>query len=100
VRRAAPDIIERKGYTSHAIASCVVRICEAVLGDERTVLPVSTMMRGQYGIEDIYLSLPCVVGREGVSGVVELPLSDEERAGLRASAEILRHSYASLRGGK
>ncbi|HJU54295.1 MAG TPA: L-lactate dehydrogenase [Pyrinomonadaceae bacterium] len=100
VRRAAPDIIERKGYTSHAIASCVVRICEAVLGDERTVLPVSTMMRGQYGIEDIYLSLPCVVGRDGVLGVVELPLSDEERAGLRASAEILRHSYDSLRGGR
>ncbi|HEY0380389.1 MAG TPA: L-lactate dehydrogenase [Pyrinomonadaceae bacterium] len=98
VRRAAPDIIERKGYTSHAIASCVVRICEAVLGDERTVLPVSTMMRGQYGIEGTYLSLPCVVGRDGVSGVVELPLSDEERAGLRASAEILRSSYASLRG--
>ncbi|HWS98694.1 MAG TPA: L-lactate dehydrogenase [Pyrinomonadaceae bacterium] len=98
VRRAAPDIIERKGYTSHAIASCVVRICEAVLGDERTVLPVSTMMSGQYGIEGIYLSLPCVVGREGVSGVIELPLSDEERAGLRASAEILRHSYDSLRG--
>ncbi len=98
VRRAAPDIIERKGYTSHAIASCVVRICEAVLGDERTVLPVSTMMRGQYGIEDIYLSLPCVVGRDGVLGVVELPLSDEERAGLRASAEILRHSYDSLSG--
>lgn len=98
VRRAAPDIIERKGYTSHAIASCVVRICEAVLGDERTVLPVSTMMRGQYGIEGIYLSLPCVVGRDGVAGVIELPLNDEERAGLRASAEILRHSYDSLRG--
>ncbi len=97
VRRAAPDIIERKGYTSHAIASCVLRICEAVLGDERTVLPVSTLMRGQYGMEGIYLSLPCVVGRDGVAGVVELPLSREERAGLRASAEILRRSYESLR---
>ena len=98
VRRAAPDIIERKGYTSHAIASCVLRICEAVLGDERTVLPVSTLMRGQYGIEGIYMSLPAVVGRDGVAGVVELPLSEEERRGLHASAEILRRSYESLRG--
>jgi len=98
VRRAAPDIIERKGYTSHAIASCVLRICEAVLGDERTVLPVSTLMRGQYGIEGIYMSLPSVVGRDGVAGVVELPLSEDERRGLRASAEVLRRSYESLRG--
>ncbi|HKQ53775.1 MAG TPA: L-lactate dehydrogenase [Pyrinomonadaceae bacterium] len=98
VRRAAPDIIERKGYTSHAIASCVLRICEAVLNDERTVLPVSTLMRGQYGIEGIYLSLPCVVGRDGVAGVVELPLDEDERRSLRASAEILRRSYESLRG--
>jgi L-lactate dehydrogenase len=58
VRQAAPEIIEHKGYTSFAIASCVARICEAILRDERTVLPVSTMLHGQYGISDVYLSLP------------------------------------------
>ena len=66
VRTAAPQIIKHKGYTSYAIASCVTRICEAILRDERTVLPVSTLLRGQYGIEGVYLSLPCVVGRGGV----------------------------------
>jgi L-lactate dehydrogenase len=97
VRRAAPEIIERKGYTSYAIASCVVRICEAVLRDEHTVLPVSTMTRGQYGIEGVYLSLPCVVGREGVERVIELPLNAEERDGLRASAAVLQRTLESLR---
>ncbi|HEV2863986.1 MAG TPA: L-lactate dehydrogenase [Pyrinomonadaceae bacterium] len=98
VRRAAPDIIERKGYTSYAIASCVARICEAVLRDEHSVLPVSTRLTGQYGISDVYLSLPCVVGRRGVERVVEIPLDEGELAGLRASAELLRRTAAGVRG--
>jgi L-lactate dehydrogenase len=100
VRRAAPDIIERKGYTSFAIASCVVRICEAILRDEHTVLPVSTMMAGQYGIEGIYMSLPCIVGRAGVERVIALPLDEAEQNGLRASADVLRRTLEGLRDGK
>ncbi len=98
VRRAAPDIIERKGYTSYAIASCVARICEAVLRDEHSVLPVSTLTTGQYGIEGVYLSLPCVVGRRGVERVIEIPLDERELEGLRASAEVLRRTAAGVRG--
>ena len=98
VRRAAPEIIERKGFTSVAIASCVARICEAVLRDEHSVLPVSTLTTGQYGIRDVYLSLPCVIGRGGVERVVEIPLDAEELAGLRAAAETLRRTTADLRG--
>ena len=97
VRRAAPDIIERKGYTSYAIASCVARICEAVLRDERSVLPVSTRLTGQYGIEGVYLSLPCVVGRGGVERVIEIPLDEREREGLRASADILRRTVEGIK---
>jgi L-lactate dehydrogenase len=98
VRRAAPEIVERKGYTSFAIASCVVRICEAVLRDEQTILPVSTMTTAQHGIEGIYLSLPCVVGRHGIERVIELPLSSSEHAGLHASADVLRRTLMNLRG--
>jgi L-lactate dehydrogenase len=96
VRRAAPDIIERKGHTAFAIASCVIRICEAILRDEHTVLPVSTMLTGQYGIDGVYLSLPCIVGREGVERVIELPLNETEQEGLLASADVLRKTMASL----
>ncbi len=96
VRRAAPEIVTKKGFTSFAIASCVTRICISILRDERSVLPVSTMMRGQYGINDVYLSLPCVVGRSGVEHVIELPLDDSERAGLLHSAEVLRRTIEDL----
>jgi L-lactate dehydrogenase len=96
VRRAAPEIIERKGYTSFAIASCVMRISEAILRDEHTVLAVSTMTSGQYGIDGIYLSLPCVVGRRGVERIIVLPLSDVERDGLQRSAGILRRMHDGI----
>lgn len=96
VRDAAPEIIQHKGYTSFAIASCVTRICEAILRDERTILPVSTMTSGQYGISGVYLSLPCVVGRGGVERVIELPLDTAEREGLLASAALLTRTLDSL----
>ena len=98
VRRAAPDIIELKGYTSFAIASCVARICEAILRDAHTVMPVSTLIQGEYGIDDIYLSTPCVVGRQGIERRIELPLDAEELAGLHASADVLRGTLGRLKG--
>ncbi len=97
VRQAAPEIIKSKGYTSFAIASCVNRICAAILRDEHTILPVSTMTIGQYGIAGVYLSLPCVVGRAGVEKIVELPLDEAERKGLLASADLLRRTFAELK---
>ena len=58
VRRAAPEVVKRKGYTSYAIGMCVQRICEAVLRNERAVLSVSTLLQGEYGLADVYLSTP------------------------------------------
>jgi L-lactate dehydrogenase len=97
VRRAAPRIVETKGYTSVAIASCVAKICEAILRNENTILPVSTLVTGQYGIEGVYMSLPCVVGRNGVERVIAVPLDDHELEGLKISAEILRKTLGKLR---
>ena len=99
VRQAAPDIIRSKGFTSFAIASCVTRICEAILRDEHTVLPVSTLLSGQYGLFGVYLSLPCVVGRSGVERVIEMPLDAVEHAGLHASAGVLQRALLAVRSG-
>lgn len=96
VRQAAPEIVRQKGYTSFAIASCVMRICESILRDEKSVLPVSTLTTGQYGIKDIYLSLPCVVGRGGVEKIIETPLNDQEKLGLLHSAEILKGKFDQI----
>ncbi len=90
VRRAAPEVVKRKGHTAYAIGLCVQRICEAVLRNEHAVLAVSTLLQGEYGIEGVYLGAPCVVGKNGVERVIELELDARERDGLRASADLLK----------
>lgn len=89
-RNAAYEIIERKGATHYAVAVGLLRIVESILRDQHTVLPVSSLVPGYYDIEDVYLSLPAVVGRGGVQRVLHLPLSDEETRALRESAAVLR----------
>jgi L-lactate dehydrogenase len=90
VREAAYEVIERKGATYYAVGLSVVSILESIWRDQRSVLPISSLMQGPYGLEDVCLSLPTVVGREGVVQVLELPLAEEELAGLRRSAAVLQ----------
>jgi len=90
VRGAAPAIIERKGATNFAIGAALARLVACILRDERSVLMVSTLLTGEYDEHDVCLSVPCVLGAGGVERVIELDLTAEERAGLHASAEILR----------
>jgi L-lactate dehydrogenase len=96
VRHAGPEVASLKGNTCFAIASCVTRICEAILRDERSVLMVSTLMNGQYGLHDVALSTPCIVGSCGVELALELRLSQTEQKALDASASILQQAYANL----
>lgn len=96
VRDAGYAIIAGKGYTSFGVATAIVRICEAIVRDERSVLPVSTMLSGQFGIGDLYLSLPCIMGAAGVERVLLPQLSQEEVAALHASAETLRAAFAAI----
>jgi L-lactate dehydrogenase len=96
-RDAAYAIIQRKGSTYYAIASGLVRICEAILRDQRTVLSVSTLQDGPYGIRDVCLSLPTVVDASGAASVVQLELDEAETAALRRSADVLREARASIR---
>ncbi len=95
-RDAAYHIIERKGATYYAVAAGVVRIVEAILRDQSTVLSVSSLISDYYGIDDVYLSVPAVVGRGGIERTLRLALSAEEASGLRRSAEVLRATTASL----
>lgn len=92
VMRAGYTIAEGKGYTSFGVATAIARICEAIHRDERVILPVSTMLRGQYGIEGIYLSLPCLIGAGGVLRILTPALAADEQTALLASADILRQT--------
>jgi L-lactate dehydrogenase len=95
-RRAAYHIIERKGATYYAVAAGVVRIVQAIVRDESTVLTVSSLITGYDGIDGICLSLPSIVNREGIARVLHLPLAEGERDGLLRSVEVLAAAQASI----
>ena len=95
-RDAAYEIIDRKGHTDSAIGVVIARIVRAIVEDQRNVLPISVRPAGAYGIRDVCLSTPCVVGIEGVEQHVVPDLSEDEGDALRASAEALRESRAEL----
>ncbi len=95
-RDAAYEIIARKGATYYAVAAGLMRIAEAVVRNQSTVLSVSSLIEDYYGISDVYLSLPAVIDRGGVERVLRLELSPEEADGLRRSAEVLKGTIAQL----
>ena len=90
VKNAAYEIIQKKQATYYGIAMSVRRICEAVIRDEKSILPVSRMLHGEYGLDGMALSLPAIVGRGGVESPVPAKLSDEELAALQKSGETLK----------
>ena len=96
VRDAAYSIIEAKGATYYAIAEAVKRIVTAIVRDERTILPVSTLLTGQYGISDVCLGVPCVVGKNGVEEILEIPLSKTERKNFIRSANALQNAISTI----
>jgi len=81
---------------SHGIAMAVGRIAESLVKDEHAVLPVSVVLEGEYGLEGLALSIPSIVGREGLEEVLEIPLSGEEDQALRQSAKQMEEAIASL----
>ena len=95
--RAAYKVIEGKGSTNYANGISGARIDEAFNGGQNAVLPVSTTIAGElYGFKDVALSLPTIVNREGIQRVLPVPMNEAEMAQLKASAEAIRASAASL----
>ncbi len=95
-RNAAYEIIKRKRATYYAIGLGLLSIAEAVLRDQHTVMTISSLMTGQYGVTDIAISLPTIVGRDGAEEVLNLPLSDQEISLFQRSATILKEYLAQI----
>ena len=93
---AAYKVIEGKGATNYAIGLAGVRIVEAIMQAQNAVLPVSAIMQGAYGIEGVALSLPSIVGINGVYGMLEMPLDESETRKFQDSAETLRNTLTKL----
>lgn len=97
VKNSAYEIISKKQATYYGIAMSVKRICECIVRNERSILPVSAMMHGEYGIEDITLSMPAIVGIGGVETHVPIALSEEEAKKLVESAKKLKEVAKGLK---
>ncbi len=95
-RNAAYEIIQRKKATYYAIGLGLLSIVEAVLRDQHTVMTVSSPLSGQYGVSDIAISMPAIVGRSGVEEVLNLPLSASELAAFQCSAQTLKDRLAEV----
>jgi L-lactate dehydrogenase len=95
-RDAAYHIIERKGATFYAVSAGLLRIIEAILRDQATVLSVSSHIDDYYGISGVYLSLPTVINRRGVNRIIRLTLSEGEIGGLQQSAQVLKSTIEQL----
>lgn len=96
VKNSAYEIISKKRATYYGVAMAVKRICEVIVRDERSILPVSTAMTGAYGIDGVVLSMPCIVGKSGIETQVPIQLTEEEKADLQKSAETLKQIYSSI----
>ena len=96
VRKSGGRVIQRKGATFYAVAMSVCHICKCVFGDAGTALSISTMMHGEYGVDDVCLSTLCLVDRSGVRGKILTPMTEEETQNLHASANKLKEVIGQI----
>lgn len=96
VKNSAYEIIQKKRATYYGVAMAVRRICEVIMRDEKSILPVSTAMHGEHGIDGVVLSMPCIVGRNGIETKVPIRLNEEEEEKLRESADVLTDILQSI----
>jgi L-lactate dehydrogenase len=97
VKESAYHIINYKGSTYFGIGMSLVRIVGTILQDQNSVLTVSTYLEGEYGLHDVCLGIPCIVGQGGVKRIVQTELYPEEQAALERSAQTLKDGIASLK---
>jgi L-lactate dehydrogenase len=96
VRTAAYQIVAGKGATNYAIGLATAKILESILHDENRILPVSSLLENYRGINDVCLSVPCIVNRGGVEPPLPIPMDPDEEAGLKSSADTIRQAIRRL----
>ncbi|MBR1591918.1 MAG: L-lactate dehydrogenase [Ruminococcus sp.] len=96
VRTAAYKIIEAKRATYYGIGMAITRIVKAILGDENSVLTVSAKLCGEYSTRNVFVGVPCIIGRNGVKEIIELSLTDEEKEKFKNSCDVLEENFNGL----
>jgi L-lactate dehydrogenase len=96
-KTSGADVIKKKGGAGFAVGLAIAEVIHAIVLDSRRILPVSSMQNGCYGLRDVSISVPTVVGRGGILGTCEIELWPKELQGLRNSAEVLRQTLESVK---
>ncbi len=97
VRTVVYEIIKKKGSTNLAIATCVTQLVRAILNDTHEIFPVSSVLRGEYGIKDVAISTPSIIGRRGIVEELEIPLNAKEKSALKKSVGQLKKAIRSVK---
>jgi len=95
-RQVAAKVIEQKGATIHAPGNAISTMIEAVVRDQKKVIPVATALEGEYGFSDITMGVPAVIGKNGVEKIIELELNDEEKNSLQKSVDSVKNAISNL----
>lgn len=95
-KKSGAEVIKLKGGAGYAVGVAIRRLVEAIATDEKAVLPVSSLQDGIFGIKDVCLSLPTVVGKGGVEGLIEIKLSDDEKAGVQNCGKVLQETLQQI----
>jgi L-lactate dehydrogenase len=98
VKVAAQEIIKRKGATNHAIGLVTASLLKWILRGERRIVTLSSLINGPYGIQDVTLSLPTLLSKEGIEKVVTIQINENEHEQLQNSAAVIRTALASIKG--
>ncbi len=96
VRKAAQEIIKRKGATNHAIGLVTATLLKWILRGERRIITLSTSLNGVFGLNNVALSLPCLVGENGVEKVLEISLTEQEKTAFMHSSEVIRKAIEEV----
>jgi malate dehydrogenase len=98
-RKGGGEIVAllKTGSAYYAPAASAVRMAQSIIRDEKQLLPCAALLTGQYGLDDIYMGVPCVLGKDGVEKILELDISDADLASLHKSAEEVRTGIQELK---
>ena len=98
-RNGGAEIVRflKTGSAYYAPSSAAVQMCEAIVLDQKRILPCAAWLQGEYGIRDLFLGVPCKLGRTGLERIIEVELTAEERAALQQSAEAVREPMAAVK---
>ena len=96
--KAGWNIVVGKGSTEFGIGAAATEVIRAILEDERKVLPCSTMLKGEYSETNVYASVPCIIGKNGVEEIIELNLTEKEQEEFYNSCELMKERIRAVIG--